>query len=149
MTKLLILEGPDCAGKTTLANSLKAYYTHATWSPTLNVYKHHMDILADCSYHESAVVDRLWLSELIYGNTFRNGPSYDVAAMMTYVNKMFEVKLIICLPPLNVVLEKFEEGKKTEMFNTVAKIWHAYNDVSGYETYDYTKDDKNDFCKYL
>lgn len=85
MRGIIYLEGADCSGKTTLARHLiehhGASYLHG------RVFKHmwrsHVAMTrlalrwADTGL---VVIDRLWLSELIYGSVFRGGPAYDLGA---------------------------------------------------------------------
>lgn len=84
---IIILEGADGTGKTTLAKALchelEADYIHATWSRELDcrMLEYHMNILSEAfeKYHETSrpvIIDRLWVSESIYAEVFRHGSRY-------------------------------------------------------------------------
>jgi hypothetical protein len=88
MTKIrgiILLEGADCSGKTTLARHLVdaygARYLHGRVFK--DMWRSHVAMVrlalrwAD---EGLVVIDRLWLSELIYGQIYRGGPSYDLGA---------------------------------------------------------------------
>ena len=82
---IIVLEGGDCSGKSTLADHFVEKYgakkLHGRIFP--DMWKYHTAMLrlalkwADT---ELVVIDRLHLSELIYGQVYRGGPAYDVAA---------------------------------------------------------------------
>lgn len=61
----IIIEGPDCSGKTTLANYLKEHYfldyRHSS-SKTENDFKYHFDLLNS----SNLVLDRFHLGEFIF-----------------------------------------------------------------------------------
>lgn len=79
--KLIILEGPDGVGKSTLgkflANALGGFYFHATATkaliPAMRDYQENlMDNIEDnAAAGRIIVMDRFWPSELIYGAVFR------------------------------------------------------------------------------
>lgn len=89
--KLIIVEGADCNGKSTLsralARTLDAVYWHFTSSKTLapanrdymvNGLENARENLDNGSF---VVFDRFWPSERCYGPVLR-GPLYDVAAVL-------------------------------------------------------------------
>jgi hypothetical protein len=88
MRKLIIVEGPDASGKTTLAkfiarkhNGLYVHMSgHKEYHPIMTTY--HRDWLDNIEWNVKStgslvVLDRTWLSELIYGSIFRpNAPLF-------------------------------------------------------------------------
>lgn len=87
MNGLIIVEGPDCTGKTTLCNYLmrtclpQPVYLHATYpyEGTDDVRVYHLNLLERAirlSEKTLVILDRLWPSELIYGTIYRGGPQY-------------------------------------------------------------------------
>ncbi len=79
---IIVLEGPDAAGKTTLANYLVRAFNanrfRATWSRALNLAMadYQQSILDNVLEHikyvgTPFVLDRHWPSEWVYGNVFR------------------------------------------------------------------------------
>lgn len=87
MSYLIILEGPDCCGKTQLAHNLarffKATYFHATASPALfpALPDYHRNLMENVDINielnNTVVLDRFWPSEIAYGvNLFRPDSDY-------------------------------------------------------------------------
>lgn len=79
---IIVLDGTDMAGKTTLANALiKKYgghYLHATYRFKDRIELYHLGLLRlAIKLHEAdgkmVVMDRWWPSEMIYGDVYRNG----------------------------------------------------------------------------
>jgi thymidylate kinase len=78
---VFIIEGPDCAGKTTLANKLAKHVNgkviHATYRFKGRMGLYHWALLRKAvrmADHSPVIMDRFWMSEIAYGNTYRNGP---------------------------------------------------------------------------
>lgn len=73
----ILVEGPDCSGKTTLAKSLseltKSNYFHFEYEPDNEVYKKQVETtLQYISSQPNVLIDRFIPSELIYGEVCRN-----------------------------------------------------------------------------
>lgn len=99
--KLIILEGPDCTGKSTLgryiAAHLPAFYIHASGDKSLHhaMLAYHMSIIdvakVNLRMEHSVIIDRLWPSELVYGSIFRPNLSdrvYDFEKVVTAVQEL-------------------------------------------------------------
>lgn len=83
-SRLFIIEGPDCSGKTTLARhmavQLGGTYLHASGHPALHagMVEYHESILSAIEWnmaHDRGghvfILDRFWPSEFVYGREFR------------------------------------------------------------------------------
>lgn len=82
---IIILEGADCSGKTTLATVIRSLgeheYVHCGISD--EVWKLHSGVVGRAgplSADKLVIIDRLWLSEQVYGQAYRSGPAYDFGA---------------------------------------------------------------------
>jgi thymidylate kinase len=155
---LIILEGADCAGKTTLAKSLETDFDykviHHSWSPTMNVKTEHwrsFNTTLSMVGHRT-VFDRHAVSELVYGLVFRKGPSYDVGEMLERYSKN-RVLLVHVNPGIKLIEEEFNKRKETEMFDSVRAIHETYCEVFdrldrsmqlNTMTYDYTQNKPRD-----
>lgn len=113
--QLIILEGPDGGGKSTLAKQLSDHLQA--------VAVHHGPYPAEPNpspaYHHSmspalrgvrpVVMDRCWLSEPIYGRVFRNGLNRGgvYQRMLERVAMACNAVVVQCLPPRQVALDTF------------------------------------------
>lgn len=82
---IFVMEGPDCSGKTTLADVLMtklkrrygdAKYMHATYRFKSRIDLYHramIDRAIDEADRRPVILDRLWGSEVVYARAFRGG----------------------------------------------------------------------------
>jgi hypothetical protein len=79
---IIVLDGTDCSGKTTLANAMidryGGRYLHATYRFKNQMHLYHLGLLRlAIKYHETTgkmvVIDRWWPSEMVYGDVYRGG----------------------------------------------------------------------------
>jgi len=151
--KIILLDGPDFSGKSTLANSLMQrfrnhVYIHCAVTP--DIFALHTNAIEEAiklSKDFTVIIDRLHYSELIYGPIFRNRVSYDVESFdRNYSTDNFQnIRKILCLPPKEVVLEGFKKRAAAggEMFDTVEKVYDEYSkNPLEWNVYDWTKDGK-------
>jgi len=141
---IIILEGPDGAGKTTLAEFLKkeygAYVMHSTWSPELEAdMEKYMEITTrmalEISQNQLVVLDRHWLSELVYSDVFRGG--HNRTGMYFESHKALiggihtKNKLVICLPDVEKAKLHFARLKeqREEMYSNINGVIHAYGAI--------------------
>lgn len=125
---LIILEGPDGVGKSTLAQALcdkyQGHYFHATWTKELEPYmdKYIGEIMHNAlrvAEHRVAIVDRCWVSEYIYDAVYRQRSDFE-----DFYNRMdalcrSAVK-VRCLPKSRKkYLSAYEEllKQREEMYN--------------------------------
>lgn len=158
---IFILEGPDGAGKTTLAEHLKETLVtsniyHATYEKGMDVAGHHFEIctnvIKDQQEGRHSIVDRLYVSEWVYGHVFR-GTHYGIGKGLEFDHLLqpFGVIRVMCLPEKKTVLKTFNSRKKEEMFDTVSEIYDEYlkyymNYGENWYLYDY---EKNNVIKLL
>lgn len=139
---LIILEGPDHSGKTTLAEHFRdkygAHVMHCTWSPELekNMSNYIINTLSqgiEISKNQLVIIDRSWISEYIYSDVFRNGTQYPHLA--DYCHKTLRVdraEVVYCLPyDIPAGIEAFNVGKNSreEMYNNNAEVYRAYESL--------------------
>ena len=150
---IILCEGPDFAGKTTLTNELMQkyrnhVYIHCAVTPDIEaLHANAITQAIELSRDFAVIIDRLHYSELVYGPIFRNGVSYDVKAFdERYSSKHFlNIYKVLCLPPKEIVLNGFKKRAEAggEMFNTVEKVYDEYaKNPLGWQIYDWTKDGK-------
>ena len=134
MRGIIILDGPDGAGKTTLADSIKsralalgskAVVHHLGAPEEGTAWRLHLDAII--AYIQEAfdqdtvvIADRHFMSEGIYGDVYRKGSEYPIA--MRHIDRLlhrFRALRVICAPPVEHVKETFErlKGEREEMYN--------------------------------
>lgn len=103
---IMVLDGPDCAGKSTLAEELVkltgGHHLHLTYRWPTKMHLYHqaaLNFCVDMAKKKPVILDRWWMSEIAYANVFRNG-----SVMQDYVpgfREMFEATggtYVLCLP---------------------------------------------------
>ncbi len=158
-----MLEGPDGAGKSTLAQTIakekKASVIHSNFDPTWDIQQHHADVIEAVKLIEpwgTVVMDRWALSEYVYGTVFRGKPAYDVLEFMdTNLKGLLEVTYIYCRN--DHVIENHARNKaiRHEQFDDMENVLKLYDEYIAADTehswitYDYYKVKMKDFVKEL
>lgn len=85
MTGLILIDGPDCAGKTTLAGELgrqarvEPLILHQPYRWKDKIFTYHTAVLRQAikglARGRLVIIDRLWPTETIYGRVYRGGSS--------------------------------------------------------------------------
>lgn len=137
----ILLEGPDCSGKSTLARTLKYCfnydYFHNTVEHDDSMFKIRNSNLANClKVNNNIIVDRWNISEFIYGNIFR-GKSRVTLSEVVSECRLFD-EIIFCLPTdYNKYIKSFEKLSNSrdeyiKELKTISKIYYAYQDLYFY-----------------
>ena len=135
---IIVLEGADGSGKTTLARyfveKYGARYLHGRIFP--NMWKYHVAMVrlalrwADDGL---VVIDRLWLSELIYSQTYRGSPAYDLGARcLDRVLQRVGAITIVCSPleqEKQLARHAERANKGLEAFQNVREVIALYSDL--------------------
>jgi thymidylate kinase len=136
---IVLIEGADAAGKTSLAKRLverfDARYLHSVVRG--DVWRWHVGALrwaAHESQHRLIVMDRFFLSELVYATVFRGKPAYDVGArVLDRVLRRFAALTVLCVPTdLQEQEARWARGRadgKKEHFSSVREVIAAYADL--------------------
>ena len=173
---IFILEGPDGSGKTTtgvaMAKKLSGIYIHNNQFSKLTTSKEMHAIFSAqlycaedlCALTLSTVVpliiDRSWISELVYGKVYRPKPRIDAvdAEDLCKLATRLQATIINCRPPWDVVRENFQAEGRDELLSSVEQLQKVYDLYSpfvfpgrAYETvdYDYTEQTLNSLIDYL
>lgn len=148
MRGLILLDGPDCAGKTTLANKLveqvaarkgEAVIHHLGMPEPGTCWDMHagalLDYIEEMLQGKVVIADRHFLSEGVYAAVYRDGSEYPFT--MRYMDMLFDrwrgLK-VICCPPIDRVVETHAKMKEVRVeaydkgMDKVARrferIWH-------------------------
>ena len=163
--QIIIVDAPDHGGKTKLCQHLieKYRFNYYHCGVQSDIRQYHSDVLDLVfddvkKYNSNFVIDRLHLSEEVYGNIFRDGAAYDWKVMNdkiveTAKEENITYTLITCLPPKQIVVEGHaaRNADGNEMFSTVDKVYDSYqklfeensNKIQMYK-YDFTRDPNYD-----
>ena len=137
---IIILEGPDGSGKTTLAKELAKRYEAQTgiepcymhgraWQ---QVWKWHLGMLRRAAFESTkrlVIIDRHWVSECIYGTVLRQGPDYGSTARALHRHWLHLGALyVLCVPDPEFIVAQHaalsrgreELVKKTDQMRDVA-----------------------------
>lgn len=149
MRGLILLDGPDCAGKTTLAKALEAEVKaqggnaeihHLGMPEPGKCWELHSEALlqyiTDMIQGDMVIIaDRHFLSEGVYANVYRKGSEYPFT--MRYMDMLFDryrgLK-VICCPPVDDVVRVHADMKKIrreeydsgmdKVARRFERIWH-------------------------
>jgi len=160
---IVILEGPDGAGKTTLSDTLRQQLQNGKM---VHVVKHgpYTDVEAEhlckiyframtpaLTFDDHVIMDRSWLSEPIYGNTYRNGQNRIDMPRKRMLERAALSRggiVIHCQPDFEVCAKTFSRRTDEEYLDTLLQLEAVYDEYEalGLMTalptihYDYTRD---------
>lgn len=134
MKPLIILEGPDGAGKTTLAKDSKHLeYIHFGPPPkgkdgAWHQYYRLLEDLWDNPRSGGMIVDRFIYGEMIYGPLLRGGTDLTWAhiRMLERIIMGMSGLLVICLPPYDIIKHNWQENIDDELIKDEADLWAVY-----------------------
>lgn len=140
MYPIFVFEGPDGAGKTSLAEELKKYvgarYIHLTyrWTDKMNLY-HAAAIryAARLAETQPVIIDRWWPSEIIYAEAYRGGSSFiKHYFMLEHIATQLGVTYVWCQPEdRERYLAHYDVLRNTrdEMYESgMSKVYDGYAD---------------------
>lgn len=116
---IIILEGPDASGKTTLANNLRRYYglrgqavQYLHLRARKNVIAYQTVALAKAfAFDGITILDRHWLSEEIYGAVYRSRTPASFSQARTCFDLLLNVPTVyvLCTPEPHAAVKSFHD----------------------------------------
>lgn len=156
---MIVVEGPDGAGKTTLARALSNIYgfriegknkndrSEPDGPPKRSAKERTWEALglAVAAHTPVVIYDRLFVSELIYGPIVRHSIEFGSRERQQceLIFAALGVPFILCLPPKETVLEnlargeQYARGQQSEIYQAYESYWPPLLNT---EKYDYTRD---------
>lgn len=106
----IIIEGPDGAGKSTLAKSLADRLDMNILKMTANGGQSAPEYMQKLAC-DGVIIDRCWVSEQVYSDLFGREPRIDNddAEALTELCWRVGIPIIVLLPPLHVVISRLNE----------------------------------------
>jgi thymidylate kinase len=135
---ILVIEGADASGKTTLANHFRekygARYIHGTVRE--DAWKWHLGVIhraVKLSKDNMVIIDRSWISHLIYESIF-NTQKFDVAGRaFDRILRRYGALTIMCVPrDQERQIERWKKGRengKHEHYKEIRNVISAYSDL--------------------
>ncbi len=124
---MIIIEGVDCSGKSTLVEKLSAYYS----SPVTHYTKHEptkmLDHARNAKPSVDEIVDRFHLSEIPYSMYYRHiVPDYDTVKDIDLVVRDGNNLQIVCVPPWITVKQHWQARKEDELIKSLQALHGIY-----------------------
>ena len=169
---MIIVEGPDGAGKTTLVNELLKEFDDLTLGPratddrdklyevTVEDTFNALSEAVRCRKGEAKIWDRLFYSEFVYAPVTDRDCAFN-EDQQSYINRIIQylgIPIIICLPPLEVVKQNLGDKQMEGVTENIDQIYELYADAEWWPPamlYDYTgqaplrRDDRMPFSLHL
>ena len=105
---IVIIEGPDGAGKTTLAKTLDGVYRHVCQPSSGNALPYYLELLRTPS--PRVIFDRFAWSETIFGPLLRDRDGLGPRGFDKFesVRRMRGAIVVMCLPPVDECLQNWQ-----------------------------------------
>jgi hypothetical protein len=136
--RLLILDGPDGGGKSTIAKAMVAngwHYVHCGAYPGVKrgLGRLYVEAMAPALLGlQDTVLDRCWFDEAIYGAAFRGGAdrlNHAFRRMLDRVAARCETAVYLCLPPVETCLATFRSRRGVEYLQKeeqLREVWRGF-----------------------
>lgn len=145
MRGILILEGADATGKSTLAQTVIAAWGGLYMAPTGPTPNQRvsdwarLDEAVERSQDDLVVADRWWLSECVYGRVFRGGPAYDAADLDAALRFAGAVTVLCVRSDVHAHLAHFDDlrRRRPERFSEVSGVATIFRRLAAGDTEDF------------
>lgn len=140
---IIVLEGCDGAGKSTLAgriasmlNEPTAIFHHGSYVGLTGheIAQKYVDSMLPALYGDAPVIlDRCWHSEAIYGAVYRNGLNRLTTATVRMLDRLALTcggAMVLCDPGRDGVIESFRQRRQLEMLDDekqLLDVWNLYD----------------------
>ena len=167
---VIVIDGPDGTGKTTLAEVLQkeygAHIIHSTWSEELekNMDQYLLGNIVEAltvakNQSRLVVIDRLWLSELVYSSVYRKGTQYQgLHATLDSILRMSNAMHVVALPynrtEYTREMDKLAAEREEMYSGGFGKVWDSYqcflfdNNYLAKNGFDVQLNERHDYLRY-
>lgn len=162
MNKLIIIEGADGTGKSTLARELqestKGHLIHGSWNKNWDIPEYHQEMYAAALTlleFQPVIIDRWAVSEEVYANAYRGGAKYSADEWMKQhmsPERFDEAIFIYCENENAIANHEANKQVREELFDDVEPVVQAYekymaNTAIRWHRYDFNKVDMKEFVR--
>jgi thymidylate kinase len=132
---IIILEGPDGSGKTTLAQKLQDLYNldyhHEGPTPNVDsVLQYYIDTFDNITKNDNIVIDRFALGECVYGPTLRGKDQLKLNGWYAFQHHLSglhkAIHQFVCLPPIDVCFKAWKDNQANEFFSSRVHYLESY-----------------------
>lgn len=139
MNGIIVLDGPDGTGKTTLAQYFVehhgAVYLHLSYKFKNSMAQYHTAMLLKAIdlYKKGhlVIIDRLWMSEYVYAKVFRGGSKIPhLGRLLDRIILKYSGIYVVCIPEnTREYLDHYDTLKEVreEMYSTMLDVHHEYS----------------------
>lgn len=129
---MIIIEGPDGAGKSTLADGLAKRLGLDVLKMTVNGGRCVDEYVPKIAL-KGVIMDRCWISEGIYADVLGREPRYtkDDCEILECLCEVGDVPIVVLLPPLVEVVKRLTargDDLGDVIINNLETIYHRYED---------------------
>ncbi len=139
MYPIIIIDGADCSGKTTLAKHFcekyNCHYMHLTYRFPKNMFEYQLAAVnraIKIARTKPVVIDRLWISEKVYAKVFRNGSTWPyMGRCLDRILQRFGATYIFCIRDSENHIAHFDSIKanREEMYDSMNEVIEEYKTV--------------------
>ena len=123
----IILEGPDCSGKSTLAKKIAEHYNNDTEYNIVHNTGHDpndYDFYYQLMRKTNVIYDRLFIGETIYPKIFNRAQKLNVEEFdrLVSVAKNLHIPIIVVVPSNEILITRLKNerpNEETEIVNTI------------------------------
>lgn len=135
---IIVLDGPDGSGKTTLAKNIceqyGAKYLHLTYRFPYNMDLYHLAAINFAEKHSQnglVVIDRWWMSEIAYANAYRKGSRWPLMGnVLSRIANSNTLLYVLCIPEnIRKHLDDYEAlfNTREEMYKDISPVVIEYH----------------------
>ena len=135
--QIIVLDGPDAVGKTTLANKIiemypNTKYLHLTYRFKDKIFDYHtaaIRLASKWAKTHNVIIDRWWPTEACYATVYRGSSDWPLQGRFhDRLALKFGAVYVMCLPD-HTTLKRFERMKqeRDEMYESIDELCKVYS----------------------
>lgn len=138
MSKIILVEGPDCSGKTTICNSIVDNFNFkclhlSKLKDNQSVDEFYINFIDNLKIQKqnnmNIVLDRAYISNIIYSTVFKQDETIS-RYLMDELKKLIDI-IILCIPDKDKYITHFNniKNQRFELYDNMNDIYDLYYDL--------------------